>query len=162
MQVAAIEYARTLAGLTEANSTEFVPDAAQKIVVRWRELGKEFDMGGTMRLGQYACDIKKGSLAYKAYGKTRIFERHRHRYEFNPQYEKTLADAGLLISGTNPDYGLVEIAEVPGHPWFLGCQFHPEFKSKPLVPHPLFKAFIAASYAHRRRRLGKRGARGTA
>ncbi len=158
MQVAAIEYARTVAGLKDANSTEFVPDAPEKIVVRWRELGKDFDMGGTMRLGQFTCLIKKGSLAYKAYGKTRIFERHRHRYEFNPQFEKPLRDAGLVFSGFNPDYGLVEIVEVAGHPWFLGCQFHPEFKSKPLAPHPLFKAFIAASYVRRWQRTGGRAA----
>jgi CTP synthase len=149
MQCAAIEFSRSVAGLEKANSTEFAPDTPQKIIVRWRELGKEFDMGGTMRLGAYRCDLKKSSLAYKAYGKSRISERHRHRYEFNPEFEDVLARAGLVISGRNPDYGLVEIIEVPGHPWFLGCQFHPEFKSKPLDPHPLFKAFIAASYANR-------------
>jgi CTP synthase len=149
MQCAAIEFSRSVAGLSKANSTEFAPDTPQKTIVRWRELGKEFDMGGTMRLGQYRCDLKKGTLAYAAYGKVRISERHRHRYEFNPKYEDTLSRAGLVISGKNPDYGLVEIIEVPGHPWFLGCQFHPEFKSKPLAPHPLFKAFIAASYANR-------------
>ncbi len=154
MQVAVIEFARSVAGLSNANSTEFDPETPHKIVVRWRELGKEFDMGGTMRLGQYACVLKKGSLAFKAYGKTRISERHRHRYEFNPQYEKELSDAGLIFSGKNPDYGLVEITEAPGHPWFLGCQFHPEFKSKPLAPHPLFRAFIAATYARRRLRKG--------
>jgi len=152
MQVAAVEFARFVAGLKKANSTEFAPDTPQKIIVRWRELGKEYDMGGTMRLGQYRCDLKKGSLAYKAYGRPRISERHRHRYEFNPQYEEALVRAGLVISGKNPDYGLVEIVEIAGHPWFLGCQFHPEFKSKPLDPHPLFKAFIAASYANRRNR----------
>ena len=155
MQVAAIEYARSLAGLPKANSTEFVPDAPDKIIVRWRELGKEFDMGGTMRLGAYRCDLERGSLAHKAYGRLRISERHRHRYEFNPQYEAPLVKAGLRISGRNPDYGLVEITEVPGHPWFLGCQFHPEFKSKPLEPHPLFKSFIAASYANRLRRAAR-------
>ncbi len=152
MQCAAIEFARSAAGLEKANSTEFAPDAPHKIIVRWRELGKEYDMGGTMRLGRYACDIKKGSLAHKAYGATKITERHRHRYEFNPQYEELLAKAGLIFSGKNPDYGLVEIVEAPGHPWFLGCQFHPEFKSKPLAPHPLFRAFIKASYACRQGR----------
>jgi CTP synthase len=152
MQVAAIEFSRSIVGLKNANSTEFSPEARDKIIVRWRELGREFDMGGTMRLGQYKCDLKRGSLAYKAYKKARISERHRHRYEFNPQYEATLAEAGLIFSGKNPDYGLVEIMEVPNHPWFLGCQFHPEFKSKPLAPHPLFRAFIAASYAHKCRR----------
>jgi CTP synthase len=149
MQCAAIEFSRSVAGLKNANSTEFAPDSPHKTIVRWRELGKEFDMGGTMRLGAYRCDLRKGSLAYKAYGKPRISERHRHRYEFNPKYEEALVKAGLAISGKNPDYGLVEIIEIPGHPWFLGCQFHPEFKSKPLDPHPLFKAFVAASYANR-------------
>jgi CTP synthase len=157
MQVAAIEFARSEAGLEQANSTEFAPDAPHKIIVRWRELGREFDMGGTMRLGRYGCVLKKGSLAYKAYRRTRIFERHRHRYEFNPRYEATLAEAGLVFSGKNPDYGLVEIIEAPNHPWFLGCQFHPEFKSKPLAPHPLFRAFIAAAYSRRLRTRGTRG-----
>jgi CTP synthase len=156
MQCAAIEYARSLAGLKDANSTEFAPGAPHKIIVRWRELGKEFDMGGTMRLGAYRCELQKGSLAHKAYGKLKISERHRHRYEFNPKYEEALCRAGLAISGKNPDYGLVEIIEVPGHPWFLGCQFHPEFKSKPLEPHPLFKAFIKASYVNRLERRKKR------
>ncbi len=157
MQVATIEYSRSVAGLKKANSTEFAPDAPDKPIVRWRELGKEFDMGGTMRLGAFRCDLQKGSLAHKAYGRLKISERHRHRYEFNPQYEEVLVKAGLCISGRNPDYGLVEIIEVPGHPWFLGCQFHPEFKSKPLEPHPLFKAFIAASYANRLRKAFRAG-----
>ena len=154
MQCASIEYARSLAGLKKANSTEFVPDAPHKIIVRWRELARDCDMGGTMRLGQYRCDLLKGSLAHQAYRALKISERHRHRYEFNPSYKDALADAGMVFSGMNPDYGLVEIVEAPDHPWFLGCQFHPEFKSKPLSPHPLFKAFIGASYA-RRRCLGR-------
>ena len=151
MQCASIEYARSLAGLKKANSTEFVPDAPHKVIVRWRELALDCDIGGTMRLGQYRCELKKGSVAHQAYRALRISERHRHRYEFNPAYQDSLADAGLIFSGINPDYGLVEIVEAPDHPWFLGCQFHPEFKSKPLAPHPLFKAFIGASYARRRR-----------
>ncbi len=102
-----------------------------------------------MRLGQYRCDLLKGSVAHKAYRSLKISERHRHRYEFNPSYKDALADAGMVFSGINPEYGLVEIVEAPDHPWFLGCQFHPEFKSKPLAPHPLFKAFISASYARR-------------
>jgi CTP synthase len=150
MQCASIEYARSLAGLKKANSTEFMPDAPHKVIVRWRELPRDCDIGGTMRLGQFRCDLKKGSLAHKAYRALRISERHRHRYEFNPSYQDALADAGMIFSGMNPDYALVEIIEAPDHPWFLGCQFHPEFKSKPLAPHPLFKAFIGASYAHRR------------
>jgi CTP synthase len=141
-----------VAGLDCANSTEFAPDTPHKIIVRWRELAKDFDMGGTMRLGAYRCDLRKGSLAHKAYGVRKISERHRHRYEFNPHYQEALASAGLIFSGHNPDYGLVEIVEAPDHPWFLGCQFHPEFKSKPLAPHPLFKAFIGAAYANRLQR----------
>jgi len=151
MQCASIEYARSLAGLKKANSTEFAPDAPHKVIARWRELALDCDIGGTMRLGQFRCELKRGSLAHQAYRALRISERHRHRYEFNPAYQDALADAGLVFSGINPDYGLVEIVEAPDHPWFLGCQFHPEFKSKPLVPHPLFKAFIGASYARRRR-----------
>jgi CTP synthase len=152
MQCAAIEYARSVAGLKRANSTEFAPDTPHKIIVRWRELAKDCDMGGTMRLGAYRCDLRKDSTAFRAYGLRRISERHRHRYEFNPGYQDALAKAGLIFSGENPDHGLVEIVEAPGHPWFLGCQFHPEFKSRPLQPHPLFKAFIGASYAHRLQR----------
>ncbi len=105
-----------------------------------------------MRLGQYLCQIKKGSLAYQIYQKQSIYERHRHRYEFNPQYEEVLAQAGLVISGKNPEHKLVEIIELEGHPWFFGCQFHPEFKSRPLEPHPVFKSFIGASYAYRTQR----------
>lgn len=149
MQCAAIECARNVAGLTGANSAEFDPECPSKIIVRWRELQKGHDMGATMRLGGYSCRIIKGSLAYRAYHKAAIAERHRHRYEFNPAYRDVLEKAGLVISGINPDYGLVEIIEIRDHPWFLGCQFHPEFKSKPLCPHPLFKSFIGASYAHR-------------
>jgi CTP synthase len=149
MQCATIEFARNVAGLAGANSTEFDADTPHKIFFKWREIRGIQDLGGTMRLGQYLCNLKRNSFAYKAYRAGEIYERHRHRYEFNPEYEKPLTEAGLLISGKNPDYGLVEVVEIPGHPWFLGCQFHPEFKSKPLKPHPLFKAFIGASYAHR-------------
>jgi CTP synthase len=153
MQCAAAEFARNVAGLEGANSTEFDAETPHKIILRWRELESGHDLGGTMRLGAYRCDLTKGSLARKAYGKAAISERHRHRYEFNPQYEEVLAGSGLCFSGKNPDYGLVEIIEIPDHPWFLGCQFHPEFKSKPLDPHPLFKAFIGASFSRRKERL---------
>jgi len=152
MQAAAIEYARNTASLKNANSTEFNARTLHKIFFKWRELKGVKDLGGTMRLGQYLCHLKKGSFAERAYGKPSIYERH--RYEFNPKYEEILAKAkaGLFISGKNPDHDLVEIVEVKDHPWFLGCQFHPEFKSKPLDPHPLFKAFIGASYAYRSKR----------
>ncbi len=152
MQLAAIEFARNVAHLKKANSTEFDPSTPHKIFILWRELKPDHNLGGSMRLGAYACKIKKPSIAYNSYRKTIIYERHRHRYEFNPDYEESLTQAGLEISGRNPEYGLVEIIELPGHPWFVGCQFHPEFKSKPLAPHPLFKAFIGASYAYRRQR----------
>jgi CTP synthase len=152
MQCASIEFARNVAGLKGANSTEFESNPAHKIVTMWRELRTDCDMGGTMRLGQYACRLKKNTLAHKAYKSASIQERHRHRYEFNPKYEEPLGRAGLVFSGKNPDYGLVEILELPDHPWFLGCQFHPEFKSRPLDPHPLFKDFIGASYACRLKR----------
>jgi CTP synthase len=152
MQCASIEFARNVAGLKRANSTEFDEDTPHKIFFKWREIKGIQDLGGTMRLGQYLCRLEKKSFAYKAYRKCDIYERHRHRYEFNPEYESILAGAGLFFSGKNPDYGLVEVIEIKDHPWFLGCQFHPEFKSKPLKPHPLFKDFIGASYAHRRKR----------
>jgi CTP synthase len=106
-------------------------------------------MGGTMRLGAWACKLEPGSLAAKAYGTTEISERHRHRYEFNREYEPILAGAGLRLTGTTPDATYVEIVEIPTHPFFLACQFHPEFKSKPLEPHPLFRDFIGASYHNR-------------
>jgi len=106
-------------------------------------------MGGTMRLGAYPCQLKAGSLAERIYGAGDISERHRHRYEFNPKYEEALSQHGLVFSGKSPDGKFIEIVELPNHPWFLGCQFHPEFKSKPLVPHPLFVSFIRAAYDHR-------------
>jgi len=152
MQLATIEFARHVARLPRANSTEFDPETPDKIFFLWRELKPEHDLGGTMRLGAYACQLKRPSIAYNSYRKSIIYERHRHRYEFNPAYEEILTKAGLVISGRNPDHQLVEIIELPGHPWFLGCQFHPEFKSRPLAPHPLFKSFIGASYAYRLQR----------
>jgi CTP synthase len=152
MQCATIEYARNVARLDGANSTEFGPRTPHKVFFKWRELKGVQNLGGTMRLGQYLCRLKKGSLAAKIYGKSNIYERHRHRYEFNPEYEDILSTAGLVISGKNPKHDLVEIVELKDHPWFLGCQFHPEFKSKPLSPHPLFKSFIGASYAYRSQR----------
>ena len=152
MQCATIEFARHIAGLDQANSTEFNAKTPHKIFFKWRELKGIMDLGGTMRLGSYLCRLKKGSIAEKAYGKSNIRERHRHRFEFNPEYEKPLCDAGLVISGKNPKHKLVEIVELQDHPWFLGCQFHPEFKSKPIRPHPLFKAFIGACYEYRNKR----------
>ncbi|MDE3110537.1 MAG: CTP synthase [Acidobacteriota bacterium] len=154
MQCATIEYARQVSGLERADSTEFDPGTPHRVIYKLRELLGVDEMGGTMRLGAWPCKLEPNSFAAKAYGKTEISERHRHRYEFNRDYEETLTRAGFRITGKTPDGVYVEIVEVADHPWFLGCQFHPEFKSKPLAPHPLFAAFIRASLEHRRNRLG--------
>jgi CTP synthase len=153
MQTACIEYARNVCGLKDANSGEFDPGTPHRIIYKLRELTGVEEMGGTMRLGAWTCVMEPGSLAATAYGTTEISERHRHRYEFNREYEPILTGGGLRLTGTTPDATYVEIVEIPTHPFFLGCQFHPEFKSKPLEPHPLFLAFIAASYQNRRLRL---------
>jgi CTP synthase len=149
MQTACIEFARNVCGLNGANSSEFDPATPHRVIYKLRELTGVEEMGGTMRLGAWPCILQPGSLAAQAYGKTEISERHRHRYEFNREYEALLTGAGLQITGTTPDGTYVEIVEIPGHPFFLGCQFHPEFKSKPLEPHPIFAAFIKASYENR-------------
>ena len=153
MQTACIEYARNICGLRDANSTEFNPATPHRIIYKLRELTGVEEMGGTMRLGAWDCILQPDSLAARAYGATEISERHRHRYEFNREYEALLTGAGLRISGATPDSTYVEIVELPGHPFFLGCQFHPEFKSKPLEPHPIFREFITASYKNRQARL---------
>jgi CTP synthase len=150
MQCATVEYARDVAGLKQADTTECDPQAPHRVIYKLRELLGVDEMGGTMRLGAWPCKLEPGSFAAKAYGKTEISERHRHRYEFNRDYEKTLTNAGLRITGRTPDENYVEIIEAPEHPWFLGCQFHPEFKSKPLEPHPLFAAFIGAALEHKK------------
>jgi len=148
-QWATVEFARNVAGLTEADSTECDPDAPHKVIYKLRDLLGVEDLGGTMRLGQYACELTPGSLAHQIYGTTHVSERHRHRYEFNCLYEQALTERGLQISGKSPDGKFVEIAELPGHPWYVAVQFHPEFKSKPLAPHPLFASFVSASYRHK-------------
>ncbi len=152
MQCATIEFAREIAGLEGANSTEFDKKTPHKIFFKWRELKGITNLGGTMRLGQYLCRTQNDTLARRIYQRRDVLERHRHRFEFNPTYENILSRAGLIISGKNPEHRLVEIVELREHPWFFGCQFHPEFKSKPLEPHPVFKSFIGASYAHRTQR----------
>jgi CTP synthase len=152
MQCATIEFARKIAGLEGANSTEFDKKTPHKIFFKWRELKGVTNLGGTMRLGQYLCRTRNDTLARRIYQRRDVLERHRHRFEFNPAYEEILSQAGLIISGKNPEHRLVEIIELEDHPWFFGCQFHPEFKSKPLEPHPVFKSFIGASYAHRSQR----------
>jgi CTP synthase len=148
-QWATVEYARNVAGLADADSTECAPDTPTKVIYKLRDLLGIDELGGTMRLGSYACELAPGSLARQIYGADVIHERHRHRYEFNCLYEKTLIDNGLRISGRSPDGKFVEIAEVPGHPWYVAVQFHPEFKSKPTSPHPLFGAFVEATYKHK-------------
>ena len=153
MQTMVIEYARNVCGLTEANSTEFKPDGAQRVIYKLRELKGIDELGGTMRLGAWPCVIKPGTFAHKAYGKEEISERHRHRFEFNREYEEVLTSHGLQITGETPDRTYVEICEIEDHPFYLGCQFHPEFKSKPLEPHPLFAAFVAAAKRYRAHRL---------
>ncbi len=135
-QWAVVEFARNVAGLEGADSTEVVEEPSHKIIYKLRDLLGVDDMGGTMRLGSYACRLAPDSLAFRLYGDEIIHERHRHRYEFNCLYEKALTDAGLRIVGRSLDSKFVEIVELPGHPWYLAVQFHPEFKSKPLRPHP--------------------------
>ncbi|HWZ83579.1 MAG TPA: CTP synthase [Terriglobales bacterium] len=159
MQTACIEFARNVCGLADANSSEFDQATPHRVIYKLRELRGVEELGGTMRLGAWPCKIETGTLAYQIYGQTEISERHRHRYEFNREYEETMVAGGLRISGSTPDGTYVEMVEIPGHPHFIGCQFHPEFKSKPLEPHPLFKAFIGAAYEHgTKRKLQKEAA----
>jgi CTP synthase len=149
MQCATVEYSRDVAAMPDADTTESNPQTPHRVIYKLRELLGVEEMGGTMRLGAWTCLLEPGSRAAEAYGRTEISERHRHRYEFNREYEPLLTGAGLRITGTTPDATYVEIVELPNHPFFLGCQFHPEFKSKPLEPHPLFRSFVTASYANR-------------
>ena len=148
-QWAVTEFARNVCGLAGASSTEVDPDAPHKIIYKLQDLLGVEEMGGTMRLGSYTCLLKPGSRAAAIYGASEIRERHRHRYEFNQAYLETVEKHGLVVSGKTPDGKFVEIAELPDHPWFLAVQYHPEFKSKPLVPHPLFRDFVRASWERR-------------
>jgi CTP synthase len=149
-QWATVEFARNVCMLDGADSTEVDEAAPHRVIYKLRDLLGVDDLGGTMRLGKYECELAPGSLAQKIYGASHISERHRHRFEFNCLYEPNLRDKGMRISGRSPDGKFVEIAELPSHPWFLAVQFHPEFKSRPLNPHPLFASFVAASYQHKR------------
>lgn len=154
MQCAVIEFARNVCSL-DAHSSEFDPSSSHRVIYKLRELLGIGEMGGTMRLGAYPCVLEKESLAQRIYGETEISERHRHRYEYNREYEEILTSYGLKISGNSPDKNFVEIVEISEHPWFLACQFHPEFKSRPLKPHPLFVSFIQAAAEYKARRTGQ-------
>ncbi len=150
MQVAVIEFARNVAGLEGANSTEFDPQTPYPVIDLMPEQKNLDKKGGTMRLGAYKCTLKEGTLAYDIYKQKEIYERHRHRYEFNTEYKKLLEEKGLVVSGEYTAKKLPEIVEIPSHRWFIGCQFHPEFKSKPFSPHPIFREFIRASFEYKK------------
>ncbi|HTM06930.1 MAG TPA: CTP synthase [Verrucomicrobiae bacterium] len=149
MQMAVVEFARNVAGLERANSTEFDPSTPHPVIHLMETQKGIENKGATMRLGAYPCALQDDTLAAKVYGKKKISERHRHRYEFNNAYREALSQKGMVLSGLSPDGSLVEIVELKDHPWFLGCQFHPEFKSRPMESHPLFKGFIKAALQNR-------------
>jgi CTP synthase len=152
LQCAVIEFARSQLGLPEAHSGEFDPTSPHRVIDLMDSQEEVSDMGGTMRLGIYAAKLVDGSLARRLYGQELVYERHRHRFEVNNRYRKDLEEAGMLLSGLSPDESLVEIIEIPSHPFFIASQFHPEFKSRPDDPHPMFRGFVAAAVDHRRRR----------
>jgi CTP synthase len=162
MQCMTIEYARNVCGIRDATSSEFDPDTEHAVIYKLRDLLGVEELGGTMRLGAYPCRLKEGTLARRIYGAPEISERHRHRYEVNQKYLQTLTEHGLVISGLSPDGKFVEMVEAPDHPWFLGCQFHPEYKSKPTEPHPLFVSYIGAALAEKQRRTQGETAKTTA
>jgi CTP synthase len=145
MQCAVIEFARNACGLAEANSQEFAPKSPHQVIHLMEEQKRVRNLGGTMRLGAWPCELRQGTRSAAAYEALQISERHRHRYEFNNDYRARFEAAGMVISGTSPDGALVEMIELKDHPWFVACQFHPEFKSRPLKAHPLFRGFVAAS-----------------
>jgi CTP synthase len=149
-QWATVEFARHMCDFDNADSTEVDEDTPHRVIYKLRDLLGVDDLGGTMRLGQYACALTPGSVAEQIYGASLVHERHRHRFEFNPLYEAALREKGMHISGRSPDGKFVEIAEIPSHPWFVAVQFHPEFQSKPLRPHPLFRSFVEAAHRHAR------------
>ncbi len=165
MHMAVIEFARNVLGWSEAHSEEIDPNTPYPVIYLMREWfdfrtqrlerrDESVDKGGTMRLGAYPCVLKEGTLAHKAYRAHEISERHRHRYEFNNEYRQAMEEAGMVISGTSPDGELVEIIELKDHPWFLACQFHPEFRSRPMDPHPIFREYIRAALRYRSGRSG--------
>jgi CTP synthase len=152
MQCAVIEYARNVLGMKDAHSTEMNPKTNFPVIDIMEEQKNINNLGGTMRLGAYDCRLEKDSNAYEAYGKEMIRERHRHRYEFNNQYRKTFEEAGMKMAGINPQKNLVEIVELPEHPWFVGVQFHPEYKSTVAQPHPLFVSFVKEALKHKEKK----------
>ena len=145
MQCTVIEFARNVMGLKDAHSREMNPATSSPVIDLLENQKNISHMGGTMRLGAYACEVEQGTLAFEVYKTKRISERHRHRYEFNNEYKKQFIDAGMVLSGMNPEGGLVEIVELKDHPFFIGVQFHPEYKSTVENPHPLFISFVAAA-----------------
>jgi len=156
MQCAVIEFSRNVCGLDKANSTEFDEKTAHPVISLLESQHGVENKGGTMRLGAWDCKLVKGTHAEAAYGKEMISERHRHRFEFNNDYKEKLTKKGLRVAGTTKDGKLVEIVEVADHPWFVGVQFHPEFKSRPLCPHPLFRDFVKASIEKNGHEKGKK------
>ena len=148
MQMAVIEYARNVLDLEGANSTEMDPNTPHPVIDLMEAQKSITHKGGTMRLGAWKCNLEEGSIVHKVYGTSTIDERHRHRYEYNDKYRETLENAGLKATGFNPDTGLVEIVELPDHPWYVGVQYHPEYKSTVASPHPLFVAFVEAAYRY--------------
>ena len=148
LQIAIIEFSRDVLGMADANSTEMDPDTQHPLIDIMPDQ-KGVDMGGTMRLGQYPCTLQEGTRAYQAYGQQLIYERHRHRYEVNNDYREELENAGMMLCGVSPDKHIVEMVELKDHPWFVASQAHPEFKSRPNRPHPLFAGFIHAALERR-------------
>jgi CTP synthase len=149
MQIAIIEFARHVLGMNDANSAEINPETPYPVIDILPEQKEVTDMGGTMRLGQYPCTLNPESKSYELYGASMIYERHRHRYEVNNDYRNDLLNGGMIFAGTSPDNHIVEMVEIPEHPWFVACQFHPEFKSRPNKPHPLFRGFVTAAAKHK-------------
>jgi CTP synthase len=163
MQLATVEFARHVAGLAKAHSMELDKHSPHPVIYLMREWfdhrsnriirrDEDSNLGGTMRLGAYPCILEPESLAYDAYQRQEISERHRHRYEFNNDYREIMSKHGMRFTGLSPDKNLVEIIEIPDHPWFLGCQFHPEFKSRPMDPHPIFAAFVGKALEETKRK----------
>ena len=148
MQAAVVEYARSELGIKDATTTEYDANAANPVISLMEDQKRTNEKGGTMRLGAFDCQLKEGTKSHRAYGTTAISERHRHRFELNNAYRRQLEAKGLVMAGVNPKLDLVEIVEIPDHPWFVGVQYHPEFKTRPLQPHPLFRDFVHAAIEH--------------